>query len=665
MRLGDRSGTRSTRAEPSGGCDDCLSFRNIFVDARNCRAAVFLSLLPAVMDSAEPFQRAMPIGAEVQPGGGVHFRVWAPKAQTIVLQVDGKDLPMQRVADGYAETFVASAKAGSRYGFRLDDDKKLYPDPASRSQPDGVHEASEVVDPNRYRWRDGKWKGPALAQQIIYELHIGTFTPEGTWAAAAKRLPLLADVGVTLIEMMPVAAFPGRFGWGYDGVDMFAPVRLYGEPDDLRSFIDQAHQHGIGVILDVVYNHLGPDGNYLPCFSDFYLTKKYPNEWGDALNFDGEGSGPVREFFCANAAYWVREFHFDGLRLDATQQIFDDSAEHLIAAVTRSVREAAGKRKTIVVAENEPQHSKVVRPPEQGGYGLDAMWNDDFHHSSRVALTGHAEAYLSVYSGRANELMAAARHGFLYQGQLYPWQNKPRGMPTRGVPPERLVAFIENHDQVANSGRGLRMRDLTTPGRLRAITALMLLMPQTPMLFQGQEFASAKPFLYFCDHNTELDKAVTKGRREFLLQFPSLRQVELDRPGDVETFRKCILDWSERDRHGWAVRLHKDLIALRRGDAVFALQGEAELDAAVLTSDAFVLRFYGKDDDDRLLLVNLGRDFAPPFVSEPLMAPPEQRSWHLLWSSEDPLYDGGGVRAPEVEGKWNVPGHAAVVMAAR
>jgi maltooligosyltrehalose trehalohydrolase len=621
-----------------------------------------MSAAPAPRISSK---RCMPIGAEPQPDGGVHFRVWAPKAEKVILYVDGANVPMQKDADGYAALFVALAKAGSRYGFRLDQDKKLYPDPASRSQPDGVHAASEVIDPARYRWHDAKWKGPALAQQIVYELHIGTFTPEGTWAAAAKKLPQVAEVGVTLIEMMPVAAFPGRFGWGYDGVDMFAPVRLYGEPDDLRAFIDAAHQHGIGVILDVVYNHLGPDGNYLPCFSDLYLTKKYPNEWGDALNFDGEGSAPVREFFCANAAYWVREFHFDGLRLDATQQIFDSSPEHLVAAVTRNVREAARGRGTIVVAENEPQHINIVKPREQGGYGLDALWNDDFHHSARVAMTGHSEAYFSVYSGRANELLAAARHGFLYQGQSYPWQKKPRGMPTRGVPPERFVSFIENHDQVANSGRGLRLSDLTTSGRLRAVTALMLLMPATPMLFQGQEFASRTPFLYFCDHNPELDKAVAKGRREFLLQFPSLRNVELDPPGAEETFRKCILDWSEREQNEWALRLHKDLIALRRSDPVFARQSQTEMDGTVLTSEAFLMRFYGADSDDRLLLVNLGGDFAPPFLSEPLIAPPEQRAWHLLWSSEDPIYGGGGGRPAETDGQWNLPGHATIVLAAR
>jgi maltooligosyltrehalose trehalohydrolase len=617
------------------------------------------------MASPESLRRAIPIGAEVQPGGGVHFRVWAPRASKVVLSVDGKDITMRKDADGYAEVFAPSADPGARYGFRLDQDKKLYPDPASRYQPDGVHAPSEVVDPARYRWHDTNWKGPTLARQVIYELHVGTFTPEGTWSGAASKLSHLADLGVTLIEMMPVAAFPGRFGWGYDGVAMFAPVRLYGEPDDLRAFIDAAHQHGIGVILDVVYNHLGPDGNYLPCFSDFYVTKKYPNEWGDALNFDGEGSAPVREFFCANAAYWVREFHFDGLRLDATQQIFDDSPEHLVAAVTRNVREAAAGRRTIVVAENEPQHSRLVRPIEQGGFGLDALWNDDFHHSARVALTGHSEAYFSVYSGRANELLAAARHGFLYQGQPYPWQKKPRGMPTRGVAPERFVSFIENHDQVANSGRGLRMPDLTGPGKFRAMTALMLLMPSTPMLFQGQEFASRTPFLYFCDHNPELDKAVAKGRRKFLLQFPSLRQVDLDRPGAEETFRKCILDWSERDGNEAAVRLHKDLIALRRSDPVFAQVSKVEIDGAVLSSDAFLLRFYGPDGDDRLLLMNLGSDFAPPFVSEPLMAPPERRAWQVLWSSEDPAYGGFGVRLPEVDGLWNLPGHAAIVLAAR
>ncbi|HEY0439750.1 MAG TPA: alpha-amylase family glycosyl hydrolase, partial [Xanthobacteraceae bacterium] len=276
----------------------------------------------------------MPIGAELQPGGGVHFRVWAPRVREIVLHVDSEQHAPQPEADGYYALHVPAARAGSRYGYRVDGGARPLPDPASRFQPEGPHELSAVVDPAGYHWGDAEWRGCSLESQVAYEFHVGTFTPEGSWKAAAAKLPLLKEIGISLLEMMPVAEFPGRFGWGYDGVSLFAPTRLYGEPDHLRAFIDRAHQLGLGVVLDVVYNHFGPDGNYLPCFSDTYLTKKYPNEWGDAINFDGEGSAPVREFVRENAAYWIREFHFDGLRLDATQQILDGSREHIVAELT-------------------------------------------------------------------------------------------------------------------------------------------------------------------------------------------------------------------------------------------------------------------------------------------------------------------------------------------
>jgi maltooligosyltrehalose trehalohydrolase len=607
----------------------------------------------------------MPIGAELQPGGGVHFRVWAPRVHAIVLHVDGRELPIRAEADGYYSTHVADARAGSRYGYRLDDDQRLMPDPASRLQPDGPHGLSAVVDASAYHWNDGGWSGPTLDGQVMYELHVGAFTPEGTWAAAADKLPLLAEIGISLIEIMPAAEFPGRFGWGYDGVSLFAPTRLYGSPDDLRAFIDRAHGLGLGVIHDVVYNHFGPDGNYLPCFSDTYLTEKYPNEWGQAINFDELGSAPVREFVRENAAYWIREFHFDGLRLDATQQIFDDSNEHIVAELTRYARDAAGSRKLLVVAENEPQHAHLVRPRAQGGYGLDALWNDDFHHSTHIALTGHNEAYYSDYTGSARELLASVKHGFLYQGQRSNWQNKRRGSPSRDIDPAQRVTFLENHDQVANSGRGLRLPDLTDGGRLRAMTALLLLAPGTPLLFQGQEFASSKPFLYFADHKDELARLVAKGRREFLMQFTSLAEVELDAPEAEETFRKSVLDWSERDLHGSALRLHGDLIALRRSDPVLRQQGRPGLDGAVLGDEAFFLRFFSSDGADRLIIVNLGPGLASTIYPEPLLAPPEGRRWRLLWSSEDPAYGGGGLHEPEDgDGRWYFQGHVATVLAA-
>jgi maltooligosyltrehalose trehalohydrolase len=418
--------------------------------------------------------------------------VWAPRARKVRVVVDAKAETLSAERDGYFSALVPNARAGTLYSFRLDDSEQLLPDPASRSQPDGPHGPSRVVDP-RFAWTDASWKGLARRGQVISEVHVGTLTSEGTWRAATEHLPQFADVGISVIEMMPVACFPGRFGWGYDGVGMFAPVHIYGEPDDLRRFIDRAHALGIGVILDVVYNHFGPDGNYLTCFSETYHSDKYENEWGDPLNFDGPGSGPVREFFCANAAYWMHEFHFDGLRLDATQQIFDASERHVLADIASAARDAASGHDLLLIGENEPQDVRLLRPQREGGYGLDMLWNDDFHHSARVTLTGMREAYYSDYAGGARETVSCLRHGFLFQGQRYAWQQKRRGTSSLTLDPAQLVLFLENHDQVANSGGGERLIALTDRALLRAMTAVLLLAPGTPMLFQGQEFASSTP----------------------------------------------------------------------------------------------------------------------------------------------------------------------------
>jgi maltooligosyltrehalose trehalohydrolase len=481
-------------------------------------------------------------------------------------------------------------------------------------------------------------------------------------------LPELAQLGVTVVEIMPVGEFPGRFGWGYDGVDIFAPSRLYGTPDDMRRFVDAAHCQGLGVILDVVYNHLGPDGNYLRQYGDAYFSERHKTEWGEAINFDGADSGPVREFFVANAAYWIDEFHLDGLRLDATHSIFDDSTDHILAAVARAARTAgrAQGREVIVIAENESQHICLVQSPQQGGYGLDGLWNDDYHHTALVALTGHNEAYYHDFHGTPQELISAVKWGYLYQGQRYAWQKKRRGTPTFGIPPWVFVTFLENHDQVANSGRGLHCQALTSPGRWRALTALTLLAPGTPLLFQGQEFASSRPFLFFADHDPQLGKLVRQGRTEFLAQFPSIAAPEmrslLPDPGDPATFEGCKLDWSERERHREALALHTDLLKLRRQDTVFGAPRPGGVDGAVLGEAAFVLRYFGKAGDDRLLLVNLGRDLHLHVAPEPLLAPPEGKQWQVLWSSEMPCYGGGALPPLESEEMWKIPGEAAVVL---
>jgi maltooligosyltrehalose trehalohydrolase len=410
----------------------------------------------------------------------------------------------------------------------------------------------------------------------------------------------------------------------------------------------------------------GPDGNCLERFSPYYFTDRYETDWGTALNFDGPHCGPVREFYASNAGYWIDEFHLDGLRLDATQSIFDRSPQHILAAVTQRVREAAGGRATIVIAENEPQHARLLHSPSAGGYGIDAVWNDDFHHSAMVALTGRREAYYGDHQGTPQELISALKWGYLFQGQRYRWQGKERGTPTLDLAPARFVAFIQNHDQVANSLRGQRVHRLTSSARLRALTAVLLLGPATPMLFQGQEFCASSPFLYFADHGKELASQVRRGRAEFLSQFPSIASPEAARwladPGAPSTFERSKLDHSERERHREPWLLHHDLLAVRRTDPTFRAQRPRGMDGAVLGSDAFVLRFFGQDDEDRLLLVNLGRDLELAVAPEPLLAPPAGRRWSLLWSSEDPRYGGGG--GPSLESPWVLPGEAAIVLRA-
>ncbi|HUB32245.1 MAG TPA: malto-oligosyltrehalose trehalohydrolase [Bryobacteraceae bacterium] len=626
--------------------------------------------------------RRFPIGAEPQEGG-THFRLWAPARQRVeVVLESGAVCELEREPCGYFSGFMAAAAEGARYRFRLDG-ADSFPDPASRFQPEGPHGPSQIVDPTRFGWTDGEWRGLTIEGQVIYELHLGTFTREGTWEAARRELPELAAAGITVIEIMPVADFPGRFGWGYDGVGLFAPVSIYGTPDDFRSFVDGAHRVGLGVILDVVYNHIGPDGNYLKQYSQTYFTSKYDNEWGEALNYDGPDSTPVREWVITNAAYWAMEFHLDGLRLDATQQIFDDSPEHIVAALTRSMRDAAASqgRSVIVVAENEAQLPRLARARRQGGYGVDALWNDDFHHSAVAAVTGHQEAYFTDFLGRPQEFISSIKYGYLFQGQRYKWQAKRRGAPAWGLRPAQFVTYIENHDQIANTGLGKRLDQRTSPGRLRALTALLLLSPGTPLLFQGQEFGASSPFLFFADHNQGLRPLVREGRIQFLSQFRALAQPEvrqfLPDPGDPATFERCKLDLSERLTHAAVYSLHRDLLRLRREVPVFRAQRPGGIDGAVLGHEAFVLRYFGESagqpqrtengsvgdrEGDRLLLVNFGLDLRLDPAPEPLLAPPEGCLWEIEWSSEDPRYGGGGTAPLDTPENWRIPGHAAVVM---
>jgi maltooligosyltrehalose trehalohydrolase len=620
-------------------------------------------------------ERRLPIGAEALPEGrGVHFRVWVPRRRTVEVVFEAAGIATLRLdaePGGYFSGVAPRATAGTLYRFRLDGGDHLYPDPASRFQPDGPHGPSQVIEPRAFAWTDDGWPGITPEGQVLYEMHFGTFTKEGTYAAAARLLPELKDLGVTCLEVMPVADFAGRWGWGYDGVNLFAPTRNYGTPDDFRRFIDRAHAEGIGVILDVVYNHLGPDGNYLGAFSEHYTSKKHKGEWGDPINFDDDHAGPVREFYVANARYWVEEFRVDGYRFDATQAILDDSPRHVLAEISEAARRAAGKRKIYLVNENEPQDTRIVRPPSQGGYGMDALWNDDFHHSAMVVLTGRNEAYYTDHLGKPQEFISSAKWGYLFQGQYYTWQRARRGTPAFDLPPSAFVNFIENHDQVANFALGLRTHQMASPAQHRAVVALLLLMPQTPMLFQGQEFAATSPFQFFVDHNPELNKLVCKGRAEFMAQFPSVATPEmracLPDPSDPQTFHRCKLDHGEKKNPGQAqvYQMYKDLLRLRKETPAFRGRWRGGMDGAVLGTHVFCLRFFAQDgsDDDRLLMVNTDGDTHLHVAPEPLLAPPMGKRWELAWSSEFPRYGGTGALPLESpDESWRIPGRSTSVL---
>ncbi|MBX4926980.1 malto-oligosyltrehalose trehalohydrolase [Rhizobium binae] len=614
--------------------------------------------------------RRLPIGAEVD-ADGVSFRLWAPARERCFLVIEGNsEHEMMAEDSGYFWLYVPGLTAGARYQFHFGDASDLLADPASRFQPDGPSGSSVVVDPTRYPWNDHDWQGMSAFGTTLYEMHIGTFTRDGSFASAREKLAKLRMIGINCLEVMPINEFEGEFGWGYDGTLLYAPTRLYGPPDDVRAFVDEAHRLGMGVILDVVYNHFGSGERFCE-FTPEYFTERYSNEWGKSINFDGPNSRGVREYVAKNAAYWIDEFHFDGLRIDATQALFDSSREHIVTLIAREARAAAGQRQIYLVSENEPQQTSMVRPVEVGGHGLDALWNDDFHRSATVALTGRSEAYYHDHRGSAQELVSAAKYGYLFQGQRYDWQDRPRGTPGLDLEPWHFIHFLQNHDQVANSGTGARIGHMTSPARLRALTALQLLGPQTPMLFQGQEFGSSSPFYYFADHDGEIADIVRQGRRDFISQFPNLRDEKLVEhmadPCARATFDEAKLDWAEWERNAAIVRFHRDLLHLRQTDKAFSRQAcarDGQMDGSILSSTALLLRFFAeKPSDERLLLINFGNDIVVDSLPDPLFAPPGGHHWHLSWSSEEAAYGGSGRRCYDFHKPWVLNGDIALVLA--
>ncbi len=513
-------------------------------------------------------------GPQWLPEGGARFRVWAPAESAVKLRVarHAAPLPMKKLPAGWHQVDLRDVIAGDRYAFELADGA-VAPDPASRFQPDDVHGWSELMPESHYPW-SVPWKGRPWEELVICELHVGTFTPEGTFRAVIDKLDHLACSGITAIEIMPVADFPGRRNWGYDGVFLYAPDSSYGRPDDLRALVDAAHERGIAVLLDVVYNHFGPEGNYLPRLAPAFFTNKHSTPWGAAINFDDAQSGTVREFFVQNAVYWLREFHLDGLRLDAVHAIHDDSVTHLLDDIAQEVREAIPDRPVHLVLENEENDTRPLLQNRHGKQRYTAQWNDDIHHTLHVAATGEANAYYEEYRGNDTLLARSIAEGFAFQGEVMKFRGRARGKPSKALPPSAFVSFLQNHDQVGNRAFGERLTQLATPQALRAVAAVQLLAPQVPMLFMGEEWGTRQPFQFFCDFHGELADAVRKGRREEFKRFPEfadpVMRERIPDPQAESTFLNSRLRWDERSlpEHAATLRWYQRALAVRRAHIV-------------------------------------------------------------------------------------------------
>ncbi len=518
----------------------------------------------------------MPFGAAIRPDGSVRFRLWGPGAASVSVEIDGEPepLPMTRSPEGWHEIITAKAHAGTLYRFVLPDGLRV-PDPASRFQPKDVHGPSEVVSPGSYAWRDLAWKGRPWAETVLYELHIGTFTGEGTFSAAKDKLDHLAQLGVTAIEIMPVADFPGRRGWGYDGVLLYAPDSAYGRPEDLKALIEAAHEREISVILDVVYNHFGPDGNYLSTYFPEIFTTRHKTSWGDAVNYDSENSTNARELVIHNALYWIEEFHLDGLRLDAVHAILDDGPKHLLnelaERVRSQVRNSENRRPVHLILENENNAASWLERGDRGQpVHYTAQWNDDVHHVLHTAATHEDAGYYKDYNGDSEKLGRALAQGFAFQGESMSGRESVRGEWCAHLPPEAFVAFIQNHDQIGNRAFGERLSAIAPSQAVRALAAVYLLLPQIPMLFMGEEWSASQPFPYFCDFEGELGEKVRDGRRKEFATFPEFQDPErreriLD-PQAEQTFRSAKLDWSEphQPKHAEWLDWYRRILTVRR-----------------------------------------------------------------------------------------------------
>lgn len=554
----------------------------------------------------------LPFGAELTPDG-VRFRLWAPRAYDLALLLEGGPaIPMQAEVEGWFSTTTDRAGAGSRYRYRVDGE--AYPDPASRYQHEGVHGASEVIDPGAYSWRDGDWPGRPVEELVIYELHVGTFSQSGDYIGAVRYLDHLVELGVTAVELMPIAEFPGRRNWGYDGVQWFAPSSNYGRPDELKALVDACHARGIAVLLDVVYNHFGPEGNYLHAIAPDFFTERHHTPWGAAINYDGPRSRPVRDFVLHNALYWLEEFHLDGLRFDAVHAMLDESWRHILTEVSETIREQITDRPVHLILENDRNEARrLVRD-------YTAQWNDDVHHALHVLLTGEDRGYYGDYAERPIEhLGRALATGFAYQGEPSAHRHgQVRGEPSDHLPATAFVSFVQNHDQIGNTPFGNRIGTVVPERLLHAAITIVLLSPQIPLLFMGEEWASARPFPFFCDFGPPLDEAVREGRRREFAHYPEFADPEAQRcipdPTAEATFAAARLDWSEPQEptHASWLDRYRRLLTIRRREIAPRLKGiEPGGDYTVLGPAGLRAEWRLGDGSRLVLLANFADEPAP------------------------------------------------------
>lgn len=579
-------------------------------------------------------------------GEGVFYRVWAPghSVQVVIQPVAGgkiRSLKLTPETAGFSSGADAHGAPGDRYSYQLDNGQPL-PCPASRWQPDGVHGPSLVVDPRIFQWTDTDWIRPAFRDLAIYEFHVGTFTEEGTFQAAMSKLPYLRELGINAIEIMPAADFPGERNWGYDGVRLYAPARSYGSPDDLRALVDSAHLHGIAVILDVVFNHFGPDGNYLRQFSSHYFTRDHHTPWGEALKFDGPNSQPVRAYFLDNIRYWMTDFHIDGFRFDATHAIFDESPRSILAELVETIHAHGG----YAIAEDERNESRFITPRDNGGYGFDGVWADDFHHSVETMLT-KASRYAAKFEGTLPELLQILQSGWLqgHQHEARPGSSEPA---CNRLLPERFILCISNHDQVGNRPFGDRLHQLTSPEAYRAISLLLLLSPYTPLLFMGQEWSANTPFQYFTDHHDELGQAITKGRREehrhSAIFADQLARSEVPSPQARKTFTDSKLNWDELKQapHAGCLGLYREALQLRRRQAAFRPVDRSSTRVALLGGVIALRISENNDGDDWLMLCDLQGGHAVTLGSESITTLASDQRWEPVLSSNEHRFGGQG-----------------------